>query len=153
PLDPLDSSSDSAALTVAYGHSTAYFTDDSGSRKGRFDIGTDVVFVTVTDADQNHDPDSIETVPATLTVAGSGDAESVVLVETGPNTGVFRNTSGIPTSPVTPAVPQDGVLEGRRGYFIDLAYTDPADPSDSASDQAVFSAGRSASTTRVTTPG
>jgi len=48
----------------------------------------DVVFVEVTDLDQNRDPNVAETV--TVNVATSnGDSETLGLVETGPSTGVF----------------------------------------------------------------
>ena len=48
----------------------------------------DVVFVRVTDYDQNVNPNVMETLDVTLTASG-GDSEQLRLTETGPSTGVF----------------------------------------------------------------
>jgi uncharacterized repeat protein (TIGR01451 family) len=55
----------------------------------------DVVFVQVTDFDQNRDPHLAETVTLAITTS-KGDSETLRLVETGPSTGVFAGY--IPTA-------------------------------------------------------
>jgi hypothetical protein len=58
------------------------------------DIGR-TIFVTVIDADENTSPTTIETVKATLVNARTKQSLELTLVETGPDTGVFRNVDGI----------------------------------------------------------
>jgi hypothetical protein len=75
-------------------------TDAGGNPVSVTDIGR-TIFVTVTDPDENTSPTTIETVKATLVNARTKQAitfgENGVppLVETGPDTGVFRNVDGI----------------------------------------------------------
>lgn len=69
-------------------------TDAGGNPVSVTDIGR-TIFVTVTDADENTSPTTIETVKATLVNARTKQALELTLVETGPDTGVFRNVDGI----------------------------------------------------------
>lgn len=69
-------------------------TDAGGNPVSVTDIGR-TIFVTVTDADENTSPTTIETVKATLFNARTKQAMELTLVETGPDTGVFRNVDGI----------------------------------------------------------
>ncbi len=69
-------------------------TDAGGNPVSVTDIGR-TIFVTVIDADENTSPTTIETVKATLFNARTKQALELTLVETGPDTGVFRNVDGI----------------------------------------------------------
>jgi hypothetical protein len=69
-------------------------TDAGGNPVSVTDIGR-TIFVTVTDADENTSPATIETVKATLVNARTKQSLELTLVETGPDTGVFRNVDGI----------------------------------------------------------
>jgi large repetitive protein len=52
----------------------------------------DTIYIQVKDADQNVDPDVAETVTITLKDLKTLDTETVVLTETGTNTGIFRGS-------------------------------------------------------------
>ncbi len=149
PSDPADVSTDSADVEASGSASTAVFTNAAGAEKTRYEIGSEPIFVTVTDADQNLDPDVVDSVAATLRVAGSNDREALVLVETGANTGVFRNAAGLPSAASSVGVPGNGTVEGRRGYFIEAEYVDPTDAADVARASVVFVAGKTPSTLRM----
>jgi hypothetical protein len=69
-------------------------TDAGGNPVSVTDIGR-TIFVTVIDADENTSPTTIETVKATLVNARTKQSLELTLVETGPDTGVFRNVDGI----------------------------------------------------------
>jgi len=69
-------------------------TDAGGNPVSVTDIGR-TIFVTVTDADENTSPTTIESVKATLVNARTKQALELTLVETGPDTGVFRNVDGV----------------------------------------------------------
>jgi hypothetical protein len=69
-------------------------TDAGGNPVSVTDIGR-TIFVTVTDADENTSPTTIETVKATLVNARTKQSLELTLVETGPDTGVFRNVDGV----------------------------------------------------------
>ena len=69
----------------------------------------DKLYVTLTHAEANANPAVVETVTVTLT---GSDTQVLTLTETGPDTGVFRNTSGLSTQiAVLPIVANDGLWE------------------------------------------
>ncbi|MHB8828971.1 MAG: DUF7507 domain-containing protein [Syntrophales bacterium] len=86
----------------------------------------DTVYIKVTDRDQNSDPAVAETVKVALTHAESGDAETIVLTETAPDTGIFR---GSIVSKITPPVPGDGVISVSANSRLRVTYTDILDTS------------------------
>jgi uncharacterized repeat protein (TIGR01451 family) len=106
---------------------------DNGSRTNRY-APDQLVYVRVTDMDENKDPNAIETVTVVITTA-SGDKETVVLTETGPNTGIF--TAEVPASSTTDGGDEDGTLYLPPGTQLAVEYTDPDDPADHSSDNAV----------------
>ena len=75
------------------------FTDASGTNVRLAKLG-DGLHVTVDDADENLAPGVRESVQVVVRDAASGDAETVTLVETGFDTGIFRNESPLTTSPL-----------------------------------------------------
>ncbi|MDX8401617.1 MAG: SdrD B-like domain-containing protein, partial [Mariprofundaceae bacterium] len=92
------------------------------------------VYVQVQDLDQNLDPYAAETVTATLTDPYTGDTETLILTETGPDTGVF--TASIPSTTVA-ATPNDGIISVALDSQLVATYTDRFDGTDSTSAAAV----------------
>ncbi len=87
------------------------------------------VFLRLVDSDQNVDFQVFDVATVTVRNAVTGDAETVRLTETGPDTGVFAGfvptVGGAPTS-------GDCMLSVAPQSTITVDYTDPADASDSA---------------------
>jgi len=88
------------------------------------------VFVRITDADQNNDPLTAETVILVLTSSLSGDTVIIQLTETGPNTGVFTGYLQTTTGAV---IVNDEFLSVNTNDTVTASYTDAADSSDRAS--------------------
>lgn len=89
----------------------------------------ETLFLRLDDADQNVDYTVIDTALVTVENGANGDAETIRLSETGPNTGVFAGY--LPSSAAAPSA-GDCVLQGTMGAQVRLSYSDPADPADSA---------------------
>jgi hypothetical protein len=80
--------------------------------------------VTVSDVDLDTDPGLAETVAVWLSSSTETSPETVMLTETGPNTGLF--TGSIATA-VGPATPGDGVLQTASGDLVTARYEDGDD--------------------------
>ena len=65
----------------------------------------------MTDLVQNTNASTVQTVTVTVTNLSNGDVESLVLTETGTNTGIFRNTSPLPMSTTAGTNKYDGTLK------------------------------------------
>ena len=89
----------------------------------------EAIFVRIADADQNADPLTAETVLVQLSVAATGDSETVRLTETGINTGVFVGY----IQATTAAAANDCLLSVSAGQPVTADYVDISDPSDTAS--------------------
>ena len=83
-----------------------------------------IIYVQVADNDQNRDPLVAETVTATLTDSITGDSETIVLTETGPDTGIFR---GNIQSTQAAATANNGIYSVSQGSRITGTYTDALD--------------------------
>lgn len=93
PSDPTDVVID--LTTIQDTRAVINITDRSGSPVELWNVGDDI-FVTLEDADENIDPVTIDTVGnITLENPRTGEQELLLLVETGPDTGVFSNVDGI----------------------------------------------------------
>ena len=92
------------------------------------------IFLRLTDTDQNLDYQVTEYVTVTVSNAVTGDAETIRLTETGPNTGVF---SGYVPSVGAAATAGDCRLQAAANSDIRVDYTDPADPTDTARSTAI----------------
>ncbi len=86
-------------------------------------IAGDTLYVRVDDADVNNDVITLQTVTVTL-VASSGDTTTVILTETGVNTGVF--TGAIVTQESAP-VAGDALLQVAQGATVNAIYIDGID--------------------------
>jgi hypothetical protein len=112
------------------------FTDTGGNTVLLYAAGGNV-FVTLTNAVGNTSSNSIQTLLVTVTDPTSGDAETITLTETGVNTGVFRNVSGLPISLTSGLVSQDGTLKVSPGDTLNVSYTEPSYGSSSSATAAI----------------
>jgi hypothetical protein len=96
---------------------------DVGSGSGQI-IPGDFIDITITDPDRNLDPNAIDTITVIVRTS-RGDEVTIVLTETGPNTGVF--TGRVPTEFSENINPTDGVLQIIGGDTIQVIYRDPLD--------------------------
>lgn len=87
------------------------------------------IFIRVTDSDNNLDPTIVETVVVTVTVDTTGDTEEILLVETGPDTGIF---TGYVQTTINAVTNYNGELSTSEGATIRVDYVDAGDVSDTA---------------------
>jgi nitrous oxidase accessory protein NosD len=83
-----------------------------------------VVYVRLVDSDRNGSGSVADTVHVRLRSDTESAGETVVLTETGVNTGIFAGQIGTQTASV--AVANDGTLQAQRGDKLTLTYRDPA---------------------------
>ncbi|MEW6358025.1 MAG: C25 family cysteine peptidase [Planctomycetota bacterium] len=116
-----------SALILGPGQPLIQFTWGDGTPTDHYQLNpdpniSDELYVTVTHAAANTNPNTIQTI--TISLASATDSESTItLTETGPNTGIFRNTSGL-TSKVSDGtvVPNDGLWEDVDGAMVTATY-------------------------------
>ncbi len=84
------------------------------------------IFATLSDSSRNTDPTTVQTVTVTVTNQSTGDVESLVLTETGTNTGVFRNSTGLPSSTSSGTEQNDGTLYSQSGQSLSVLFTGPS---------------------------
>ncbi|MEK7952019.1 SdrD B-like domain-containing protein [Luteolibacter soli] len=85
----------------------------------------DGIYVQMTDADANTSSTTVQTVTVTVRNPTTGDYETITLTETGVNTGVFRNTTALPSSSASGTNPNDGTLNVFAGNGLTVTYNDP----------------------------
>lgn len=85
------------------------------------------LFLRVADPDQNLDGRARDTLSVTVQSAQTGDEETILLTETGDNTGVF--TGYVPTGPA-PAASGDCALQVGAADEVTVRYRDPEDAAD-----------------------
>ncbi len=100
------------------------FTDTNGVSVGLYPVGANI-FVTMTNAIGNTSSNSVQNITVTVQDLTHGDVENIVLAETGTNTGVFRNISGLPASATAGLAQQDGTLNVTPGDTLFVTYIDP----------------------------
>lgn len=86
----------------------------------------DTIYVQVTDLDQNIDPAVAETIIVVLTDSVTGDTETIILTETGLNTGIF---CGSVHSSINTSSSNDGTLSVAANSRLQATYTDTLDAS------------------------
>lgn len=101
------------------------FTDAAGAPIELALLPVDKVFVTADDLDENQWADLVESLQVLVTDTMTGDAELVTLVETGPDTGVFRTQAAL-ILVLTQGAPivGDGLLETTRRSTLVATYRD-----------------------------
>jgi uncharacterized repeat protein (TIGR01451 family) len=100
------------------------FTDLGGVIAASYVAG-DTLYVTLTNAAANTSATTVQTVTIVVQDSTSGDYETVVLTETGINTGVFTLAGGLPTSTTGGLAANDGTLRVTAGDVLNINYTDP----------------------------
>ena len=103
---------------------TLNFSDTNGVPVSFYAVGANV-FVTMTNAAGNTSSNSVQTISVTVVDQTHGDLETIILTETGTNTGIFRNIVGLPTSATAGLEQQDGILNDTSGDTLSVSYTDP----------------------------
>jgi hypothetical protein len=87
------------------------FTRANGLPSEDFELTEDSLYITVFHAESNTNPAVAETIQVVLT---GHDTQTLTLTETGPDTGEFRNTTGLPTQT------DDGVVTAEDGLWEDI---------------------------------
>jgi len=100
---------------------------------GVFNLG-ETIFLRLDDEDQNVDYLVIDTAEVTLTSPASGDSETILLSETGPDTGIF---AGYLPSGAGRVAANDCVLQGAASGSIEASYADPSDAADQSTASSV----------------
>ena len=119
---------------VAPSPATITFDRDSYASAGE-------VFISVKDIDENRDPLKVDTIEVTLSVWDRDKAKTVILSETGVDTGTFRNVKGLPLTNRL-STSKDPKIHATGGDVIKVTYIDRDDPSDRRDDQAKVAGGR-----------
>ncbi len=117
-------------------------TDASGTDVTELTLGAHALYVTLRDGNRNLDGTVTETVNVSVTAdaAAGSDAETLLLTETGPATGEFRNTDGMQVWPQPVVTAGDGYLDLRGSGVLTVAYADDLDPVDTANASIAVSA-------------
>jgi len=110
------------------------FYDASWTGARSYHMG-DRIYLQVSDPDQNQDPSLMETVSIVSSCSETSDSETVLLTETGPDTGIFR---GSMMSSPDAAVSENGVLNLAPDCVLFATYTDPFDASPVSRDSALI---------------
>ena len=131
---------------VAYGSSTVMisnplslsstaFTDSEGNDESFYTAGIEDIYITVTDWDENSDSLTKQVVRVVVSDSKTSDSETVSLIETTGNSGVFRNSLGLSSSIASEGIPNNGNIEVTSFEdIISVTYTDGNDASDKSSD-------------------
>lgn len=111
----------------------------------RYYLG-EMIYLRLTDHDQNLDPAAAETVLLNITCIETGDTEVLRVIETGPSTGIFAGyipsyvtasaNVGTNRAAATPAV--DGRLLITDQAHLHASYTDPLDLVETVTDAALI---------------
>ncbi len=84
---------------------------------------SDKLYVTLSHAEANTNPATQQTISVSLTGV-TGDQQTLTLTETGNNTGIFRNTTGLDTEiATTPIVQGDNLWEDIDGGVVTATYS------------------------------
>ena len=117
------------------GSSSTMFTNFLGADKTFYNVQENI-YATVIDSDENNNSTLQETVVVAVTDNVTGDSEIITLNETGDDTGIFRNTSGLPMVINPVGIPGNQSLEVLGTENINVTYTDNDDGGDSSGDTA-----------------
>ncbi len=117
-------------------------TDSDGTTLTTANSGA-LLYVTLQDSDENLDGTLVETLTVVVTgdAASGSDSETLTLTETGPATGIFRNTTGIRVAHIlsSSVTTESGRLDILASGVLTATYTDPDDMTDTASDDVAAS--------------
>ena len=100
------------------------FSDTNGVATNSYIAGAKI-YVTMTNAIGNTASNTVQTINVTVIDTNTSDLETIPLVETGTNTGIFRNVSGLSSSTTSGLGAQNGILYVVPGDTLIVSYTDP----------------------------
>ncbi len=100
---------------------TVNFTDSVGSTVSSYSPGSGV-YVTVADIYSNTSAATVQTFTVNVRNTTTDDVETITLTETGVNTGVFRNTTPLPSSLTAGLLQQDGTLNAVSGNSLSVLH-------------------------------
>ena len=101
------------------------FADSGGSAVVSYASGAGI-YVTLTDTNLNTSTTTVESVTVLVQNSSNGDQEFLTLTETGANTGIFRNTSALPSSTTGGLSQQDGTLYALPGQTLLVSFVNPS---------------------------
>ena len=113
---------------------TIFTYGPGGYQTNSYWAGTNVS-VQVTSLDGNTNDTTVDKITAVITTS-TGDTETILLTETGPNTGIFTNS--IPSSNTGTVNVGNGTLEVQPGTLLHVTYSNPYNPADVSSDNATI---------------
>ncbi|MCK4532293.1 DUF2341 domain-containing protein [bacterium] len=117
------------------GSSITIFTNSFGMDKAFYNTDENI-YITVTDTDENTNTVLQEIVRVTVINNVTNDSETITLIETGNDTGLFRNTNGLPIVTNPGGVSNNNRLEVVGTESINVNYTDDDDGGDFSGDTA-----------------
>jgi hypothetical protein len=136
-LDVTSTFTNTAVITrttgrVAHGVSNIEFRDASGKVVTFSTATSDDVYIRVTDLNRNMDGTALDTisVPVTVSAAGGGDSERIILTETGVATGIFQNSTLIALAASSLVSASNTQFEVTASGVLTASYTDVADALD-----------------------
>ena len=98
------------------------FTDAVGTTVSTYPANGGI-YLKLTDAAANTNATTLQTVTVLVQDPSTGDLQTVTLTETGVNTGIFTNTSQLPSSTTSGAGAEDGTLYALPGNGLTANYT------------------------------
>src|SRR6266542_4528600 len=101
------------------------FADSGGTPVSSYAAGSSL-YVKLTDGDANTSSNTVQVISIVVSNLTHGDFETIALSETGTNTGVFLNTSGLASSVSAGLGLQDGTLNVAPGDLLSVARIDPS---------------------------
>jgi uncharacterized repeat protein (TIGR01451 family) len=140
------------SIAVNTGNATACGLDfvNAGGAGVSFYVENGVAYVQVSDNDKNTNAGAVETVTALVQDQTTTDYETIILTETGANTGIFRGS--LPTSITAGQAVEDGTLYARGGETLLASYRDAA-YGDVCSDSAIITLPSQTKTLYLSEPG
>ena len=127
PGDSMDTCGDTVDVSDQSGNAgVVEFTNSTGTQNVDVIAAGSAIYISVSDTNANTNPASPDTIMVTITDSITGDSETITLTETGNDTGIFRNTTGLVTEyDLTPDT--SGTLEVGDGSTLTATYTDAND--------------------------
>ena len=115
------------------------FTDAAGATVATY-AANGGIYLKVTDAAANTNATTLQTVSVLVKDTSTGDLQTVILTETGINTGIFTNATALATSTTSGTLAQDGTLYALAGDPLTVNYTNSTSGLSASSAAAIAAA-------------
>ena len=136
-LDGSDTAWDTALVVPRSSLATLYFSDAAQGAVATYTVHTRL-YVTVSDTDRNRYGFAAESLAVFVRISATGDSELLTLTETGQNSGIFSNVTGVVLRDTGAAVVGDGWLFLGVGDTAYGQYADQFTVTDTAWDTATL---------------